>query len=51
MSNDLADAAQRLADVLIRENDALRHMDFSAAVALVIGQIPVIARKAAADSS
>jgi hypothetical protein len=35
MSNDLAEAAQRLADVLTRENDALKHMDFSAAVALV----------------
>jgi hypothetical protein len=35
MSNDLADLAQRLADVLTRENEALRHMDFSAAVALV----------------
>jgi hypothetical protein len=35
MSNDLADVAQRLADVLARENDALKHMDFAAAVALV----------------
>jgi hypothetical protein len=35
MSNDLADLAQRLADVLARENQALRNMDFSAAVALV----------------
>ena len=35
MSNDLTEAAQRLAEVLTRENDALRQMDFSAAVALV----------------
>ena len=35
MSPDLAAAAQRLADVLTRENDALRHMDFPAAIALV----------------
>jgi hypothetical protein len=31
----LAEAAQRLADVLTQENDALKRMDFSAAVALV----------------
>jgi hypothetical protein len=35
MSNDLLDAAQRLADVLTQENDALKRMDFSSAVALM----------------
>jgi hypothetical protein len=35
MSNDLLDAAKRLADVLTQENDALRRMDFPAAVAMV----------------
>ena len=35
MSNDLLGAARHLADVLTQENDALRRMDFPAAVALV----------------
>jgi hypothetical protein len=35
MSNDFVDAAQRLATLLTQENDALRQMDFSTAVALV----------------
>ncbi|MDR3532574.1 MAG: hypothetical protein P4L90_18725 [Rhodopila sp.] len=35
MSNDLGNTAVRLAEVLARENDALRRLDFSAAVALV----------------
>ena len=35
MSNDLLDATQHLADLLAQENDALRRMDFPAAVALV----------------
>jgi hypothetical protein len=35
MSNEIARIAQNLADVLSRENDALKRMDFSAAVALV----------------
>ena len=35
MNNDLLDAAQRLADVLVEENDALKRMDFTSAVALV----------------
>lgn len=35
MSNDLLGAAQRMADVLTQENDALKRMDFSSAVALV----------------
>ncbi|MEA2739107.1 MAG: hypothetical protein QOH05_2414 [Acetobacteraceae bacterium] len=34
MSNDLPEAAQRLVDVLLRENDALKRLDFTAAVAL-----------------
>jgi hypothetical protein len=34
MMNELEDAARRLADVLTRENDALKRMDFAAAVAL-----------------
>ena len=35
MSKDPVEAANRLADVLARENAALKRMDFSAAVALV----------------
>jgi hypothetical protein len=35
MSNDLVRAAQRLADLLTQENDALRRLDFTAAVAVV----------------
>jgi hypothetical protein len=35
MSNDFVDAAHRLAELLQQENDALRQLDFSAAVALV----------------
>jgi hypothetical protein len=35
MSSEHLAAAQRLADVLARENDALKHQDFSLAAALV----------------
>jgi hypothetical protein len=35
MSNDLMEVAQRLADLLTQENDALKRLDFPAAVALV----------------
>lgn len=35
MSNELKEAAGRLADLLTRENDALKRLDLSAAVALV----------------
>jgi hypothetical protein len=35
MSNELAMTAQRLADLLTQENDALRRLDFSAAIAVV----------------
>jgi hypothetical protein len=35
MSNDLMEAAQRLADLLTQENEALKRLDFSAAVAFV----------------
>jgi hypothetical protein len=35
MSTDFLDAAQRLADLLTQENQALKRMDFPAAVALV----------------
>jgi hypothetical protein len=35
MSQTIIAAAQRLADVLARENEALKRMDFAAAVALV----------------
>jgi hypothetical protein len=35
MTDERLEAAQRLADVLARENEALKRLDFSAAVALV----------------
>jgi len=35
MSNDLVRAVQRLADLLTQENDALRRLDYTAAVAVV----------------
>jgi hypothetical protein len=35
MANDPLEAAQRLADVLARENEALKRLDFRAAVALI----------------
>jgi hypothetical protein len=35
MSKDLVEAAQHLADLLTRENDALKRLDFASAVALV----------------
>jgi hypothetical protein len=35
MSKDILDAAERLAEILSQENDALKRLDFVAAVALV----------------
>jgi hypothetical protein len=35
MSNDFLEAAERLADLLTQENDALKRLDFSTAVAVV----------------
>jgi hypothetical protein len=35
MSDDAIAAGKRLADILVRENDALRRVDYAAAVALV----------------
>lgn len=35
MNDNLADAGERLADLLERENDALKQLDFAAAVALL----------------
>ncbi len=43
MSNDLADAAQRLTTVLAQENDALKRLDFPAAVALVAAKEAALA--------
>jgi hypothetical protein len=35
MSTDAIAAAQHLVDILVRENDALKHVDYAAAVALI----------------
>jgi hypothetical protein len=35
MADDVAKAAQRLADILAQENEALKRLDFKAAIALV----------------
>lgn len=35
MTDDRMEVVQRLADVLAKENDALKHLDFAAAVALI----------------
>jgi hypothetical protein len=43
MSKDLAEAAQRLADRLAEENDALKRLDFPAAAALVAAKEAALA--------
>jgi hypothetical protein len=43
MSTGLLDAAQRLADLLTQENEALKRMDFPAAVALVAAKEAALA--------
>ncbi|WP_158928184.1 hypothetical protein [Acidisphaera sp. S103] len=43
MSTGLLDAAQRLVDLLTQENDALKRMDFPAAVALVAAKEEALA--------
>ncbi|WP_428488799.1 hypothetical protein [Rhodopila sp.] len=43
MSKDLAESAQRMADLLAAENDALKRLDFAAATALVTAKEQTLA--------